>query len=1161
MLVESFLWLTLLPWLAQALGPTDSIQDADPPQSGYLPSHNIDPSIVGSSIFGILWQNSYDPKELWYAKPLVYTPNNGKQLVFLASSQNWIRTVDAATGSAINGRKVQEPFLQSDIGCTDIPDYIGIIGTPVLDPNTETVYFFSKGYKNGASFGGVGNGIYNFYAVDINTLTDRPGFPILVDGHFADNDPARYFIGGTVLQRPSLALINGIVYGAFGGHCDKYNYTGMVLGISTQPNVGVVSLYAMEASPFAPPVVSDILLEQGGKAGIWQGGMGLATDGSRIFFNTGNGLGHQNQDTPASGRTLLSTLDECVVNLGIGANGKLSLSDWFEPYEYIGLDAGDLDLGSGGVALLDPAAFSGGSVSRLAVAIGKNGKAYILNADNLGGYKLGSGGTDNVIQSIDAAGPIFGGSGSYPLEGGFIYFTPIGRPTVAYKLGRDAAGNPVFSKVGQSAESSAGRVGVGVPTVTTNEGQPGTGILWVTDVDAGLRAYHAVPDANGNLVRISLPPTNGLNKFQRPAFGDGRLYVTDVQGRVTCLGSPVALPLKCTSPVSFGSVLLGSKSTQTVTCTALIPINSLAGLVTSDPSWQASNSSLPQGPLSAGQQFSFPVVWDLTGTQVQDAKDASYSSVSPGVKSGSVIVYTSNGVAQYSNSYPVSLSGIEVSAKPFLQLSPSEVDFGGLVLGSPGAPSGIDSSFLMTNSGNQTLTITGYGYTTDPASQQYQNGSATNTGYDIGASFTSTNLPPLSGQINSGQSVTVPINFKASAIGSLHTVFRVWSDGGSQSVLITGSATTAPIANFSVSTNEGGYDPSPAMDFGRVLAGTTATRRIRICNSGGSPLEITKSKPPIQPELRAENPGSDLHEGQFISPNDCAYGAVDIAAAPEPVNSPDHAVSDSWTLNTADVNFGIHEVKISAVIYSPIVGPTLANGSARYDFLGCYNDASGRVLSQQNTPLNNSNGPCQTLCLQNGYTFAGTEYHSECWCGNSPPPASKYSPPSASKCTFSCPGDSTQSCGGDGGFIDVFYDTSKYTPGCDSRPCPGSPGASGPVINPGDAQWRYLSCYLDPTTPPAKALSPFSELPSDAMTVAVCLRYCQGLGAVYAGVEYGRECYCSGTLQKAATADDRGCTMTCAANGTEFCGGPSRMMVYEYGTSAALSVGPTAGLA
>jgi iron transport multicopper oxidase len=169
LLHRSLLILGLVPWLVHSLASTDSISDADPAQSGYLPNHNMDPSIVDSSIFGILWQDTFLSKEKWYAKPLVYTPNGGKQMVFIASEQNWIRTLDAVTGTVINQRQVQLPFLQSDIGCTDIPDYIGITGTPVIDPATDTVYFFSKGYKDGGAFG-VPNGIYKYGALDAGCL-------------------------------------------------------------------------------------------------------------------------------------------------------------------------------------------------------------------------------------------------------------------------------------------------------------------------------------------------------------------------------------------------------------------------------------------------------------------------------------------------------------------------------------------------------------------------------------------------------------------------------------------------------------------------------------------------------------------------------------------------------------------------------------------------------------------------------------------------------------------------------------------------------------------------------------------------------------------------------------------------------------------------------
>jgi iron transport multicopper oxidase len=93
----------------------------------------------------------------------------------------------------------------------------------------------------------------------------------------------------------------------------------------------------------------------------------------------------------------------------------------------------------------------------------------------------------------------------------------------------------------------------GIPTITTYKGQPGTGILWVSDPASGLQAFNAVP-VNGVLTQIPIPATGGLNKFQRPAFGDARLYTSDTNGNVICLGSPVALPLNCSTPVDFGDV-------------------------------------------------------------------------------------------------------------------------------------------------------------------------------------------------------------------------------------------------------------------------------------------------------------------------------------------------------------------------------------------------------------------------------------------------------------------------------------------------------------------------------------------------------------------------------------------------------------------------------
>lgn len=110
------------------------------------------------------------------------------------------------------------------------------------------------------------------------------------------------------------------------------------------------------------------------------------------------------------------------------------------------------DLGSGGVTMLDPNSFQTATAKKLGLAGGKGGKrmfaitdrtrshkitnvsiVYLMNMDNLGGYKGGVGQTDAVIQTIEMPlagsqrGGIFGAVGSYPMpgtQGGYVYVKP-----------------------------------------------------------------------------------------------------------------------------------------------------------------------------------------------------------------------------------------------------------------------------------------------------------------------------------------------------------------------------------------------------------------------------------------------------------------------------------------------------------------------------------------------------------------------------------------------------------------------------------------------------------------------------------------------------------------------------------------------------------------
>ncbi len=82
--------------------------------------------------------------------------------------------------------------------------------------------------------------------------------------------------------------------------------------------------------------------------------------------------------TPRSGKTLVSTLMNSVASYRVDPiTGHLTQLDWFTPTNYDHLNGADRDVGSSGVALLDPV-FSGGGVNRIVVAAGKNGTVRLM---------------------------------------------------------------------------------------------------------------------------------------------------------------------------------------------------------------------------------------------------------------------------------------------------------------------------------------------------------------------------------------------------------------------------------------------------------------------------------------------------------------------------------------------------------------------------------------------------------------------------------------------------------------------------------------------------------------------------------------------------------------------------------------------------------------
>ncbi|KAI0010109.1 WSC domain-containing protein [Xylariaceae sp. FL0662B] len=87
----------------------------------------------------------------------------------------------------------------------------------------------------------------------------------------------------------------------------------------------------------------------------------------------------------------------------------------------------------------------------------------------------------------------------------------------------------------------------------------------------------------------------------------------------------------------------------------------------------------------------------------------------------------------------------------------------------------------------------------------------------------------------------------------------------------------------------------------------------------------------------------------------------------------------------------------------------------------------------------------------------------------------------------------------------------------------------------------YLGCAPEA---PGRALNKAATARAD-MTVEACVAFCSAQGHALAGLEYGNECFCGASLAPSAASDSAGCTMPCAGNQTQACGGPSLLSVYR----------------
>ena len=488
---------------------------------------------VKTSSFGRLFSCAVDgaiyAQPLWVANLIVAGAKHN--VIFVATQHDSVYAFDAdatpcATlwhfsliDTAHGGTPGESPVPSSPPGNLvgvnygDITPEVGITGTPVIDTASNTLFVVSKSVianPTPPTF------FQRLHALDFVTGNEKLGAPVTITNAITvpgtgDGGTTVAFNPQTEHQRSGLALVNGMVYVSWASHEDKTPYHGWVI--------------AYDASTLAQ-VAAFNTTPNGGLGGIWMSGAAPAIDkANNIFFATGNG-------------TFLAPDEfaDSIVKLGPPAAGGFPVLDSFTPSNQGTLSVNDIDLGSGGVLLL-PDLPAGSSPQHLLVQVGKEGKIYLVDRDNMGGYCNAC--ADKVLQELPGA--VNGMWGMPAFWNGTIYtggaqgggtgdklqaFSFNSGPPVSISISPSSVTSHIFNYSGPTPSVSS--------TGTTN------GIVWA--LDNGL--YGPPCCANGPAVLHAYDATNLANelwnsaqasanrdaagnavKFTVPTVANGKVYV------------------------------------------------------------------------------------------------------------------------------------------------------------------------------------------------------------------------------------------------------------------------------------------------------------------------------------------------------------------------------------------------------------------------------------------------------------------------------------------------------------------------------------------------------------------------------------------------------------------------------------------------------------
>ncbi len=472
---------------------------------------------VNSTSFGKVGFDSVDGKV--DAEPL-YVPAetvNGAthNVLYVETEHDSIYAFDADNGAAlwhVSALGANETSTDNR-NCSQVTPEIGITNTPVIDPKAGThgtLYFVA------ASKDSSGNYHQRLHALDLTTGAEQAGSPMIVQATYPSTGPQSHngqvvFDPAQYNDRAGLLLVNGVIYIAWGSHCDIEPYTAWVMGYNENT---LAQTSVINVTP------------NGSEGGFWNAGAGPAADSNgNIYLLAGNGT----FDTTLNSSGFPSQGDFGNAFLKLSTSGnKLAVADYFTMSNTIAESAADQDLGSGGAMLLPDETDASGAVHHLVVGAGKDENIYVVDRDNLGKFSPTA---NNVYQELPKG--LNGAEFAAPAYwNNTVYYGGVGDVIRAF---------PVAQAKLATAPSSQTTHPFPYPGATPSVSSNGTsnGIVWVEDngasgAPATLYAYDATNLGHelydSNQAANNRDQYGAGNKFITPMITNGKVYVGTQNG-------------------------------------------------------------------------------------------------------------------------------------------------------------------------------------------------------------------------------------------------------------------------------------------------------------------------------------------------------------------------------------------------------------------------------------------------------------------------------------------------------------------------------------------------------------------------------------------------------------------------------------------------------